>query len=64
MRAAGLDEKYHLHSLRHTFASRAVNKGNSNMRHIQLHLGHSAMFVTEGYVHSDADNNRIIDIGL
>lgn len=29
MREAGLDERYHLHSLRHTFATRAVSRGNS-----------------------------------
>ena len=64
LREAGLDEKYHFHSLRHTFASRAVNKGNSNIYHVQQHMGHSVITVTAGYVHKDADQGRVIDIGL
>mgnify|MGYP001295360789 CR=1 FL=1 len=43
------------HSFRHTFATRASNKGVP-MTHLQMMLGHSDLKVTMGYVHTGEED--------
>lgn len=50
VRKAGLDDRLHFHSLRHTTALRRVQSG-STLYEVQQPLGHSSSKVTE--VHSD-----------
>jgi site-specific recombinase XerD len=50
VRMAGLDERLHWHSLRHTFASWLVQDGVS-LYAVQKLLGHSSVTVTEIYSH-------------
>lgn len=50
VRRAKLDERLHLHSLRHTFASWLV-QGNASLYQVQKLLGHSSIRVTEMYSH-------------
>lgn len=47
---AGLNPKYHFHSLRHTFASWLVQKGVS-IYHVSKLLGHADVKTTEIYAH-------------
>ncbi len=53
-RLAGLDERIHFHSLRHTCGSWLAMKGVP-MRMIQAILGHSTVSVTERYSHLAPD---------
>jgi len=50
VRDAGLDERLHFHSLRHTFASWLVQDGVS-IYEVQKLLGHSSIAVTQVYSH-------------
>jgi integrase len=50
VRAAGLNEKLHFHSLRHTFATWLVQNG-VNIYEVQKLLGHSNISVTQIYSH-------------
>jgi site-specific recombinase XerD len=50
VRKAGLDDKLHFHSLRHTFASWLVQDGVS-LYEVQKLLGHSNISVTQVYSH-------------
>ena len=50
VRGAGLDDKYHFHSLRHTFATWLAQDGVSLFA-IQKLLGHSSATVTQIYSH-------------
>jgi len=50
VRTAGLNERYHFHSLRHTFASWLAQDGVS-LYAIQKLLGHSSSAVTQIYSH-------------
>jgi site-specific recombinase XerD len=50
VRACGLDEALHFHSLRHTFGSYLVEQGVS-LFHVQQLLGHSSPWVTQIYAH-------------
>ena len=50
VRAAGLNERLHFHSLRHTFASWLVQSGAS-IYEVQKLLGHSNISVTQVYSH-------------
>ncbi|MCD6308891.1 MAG: site-specific integrase [Candidatus Latescibacteria bacterium] len=61
MRAAGLSEAYHLHSLRHTFVTLALKRGE-NIWKLKDWLGHSTVKVTEGYAHDKPEGG--IDIGI
>lgn len=61
VRAAGLDEKLHFHSLRHSFASQLVQKGVS-LYMVQRLLGHSSPRVTEIYSHLQSNEmHGIVD---
>jgi integrase len=51
---AGLDDKLHFHSLRHTFASWLVQDG-ATLYEVQKLLGHSSAKVTEVYSHLQAE---------
>ena len=50
VRLAGLNEKLHFHSLRHTFASWLVQHGAS-LYEVQKLLGHSSVAMTQVYSH-------------
>ena len=52
IRAAGLPEEYHFHSLRATFGTWCANNGMSGYT-LQNLMGHSSMKVTEGYLTPD-----------
>ena len=51
---AGLDDKVHFHSLRHSFASLLVQAGVS-LYEVQRLLGHSSPTVTQVYSHLQPD---------
>lgn len=52
--AAGL-ERFSYHRLRHSFASRALNASNGDLRAVQLLLGHSTPEVTAVYTRVGSD---------
>jgi len=54
VRAAGMDDKVHFHSLRHSFASNLIMKGVP-IYHLKDLLGHSSIAVTEIYSHLSID---------
>ena len=58
LRAAGLPESLHLHSLRHTFVTHALLSGESPWK-IKDHLDHSSITVTEGYAHTEPEEVHI-----
>ena len=57
VRAAGLSEDFHFHSLRHSFASHLVRSG-VNLYRVKELLGHSNITTTEIYAHLDLDSLR------
>ena len=57
VKQTNLDEKIHLHSLRHSFASNLVQKGVP-LATIKELLGHSSISVTEIYAHVNFDTLR------
>jgi integrase len=58
VRAAGLSEGLHFHSLRATFASWCANSGVS-MYTLQNLMGHSSMALTESYATPDQGSARV-----
>lgn len=54
-RAAGMDERIHLHSLRHSFASSLVKEG-VDIYKVKTLLGHSSIQTTERYTHLRIDS--------
>ena len=54
VRSAGLDEQYHFHTLRHSFASNLVQRG-VNLYAVKELLGHSNIKTTQIYSHLQAD---------
>ena len=54
LRAAGLPDSLHLHSLRHTFVTHALAQGIPAW-HIKDILDHSSITVTEGYGHTEPE---------
>jgi site-specific recombinase XerD len=52
---AGLDERLHFHSMRHTFASWLV-QSSASLYEVQRLLGHSSIRVTEIYSHLEPTN--------
>lgn len=63
--AAGLDERLHFHSLRHTFASWLATEGVS-LYAIQKLLGHSSASVTQIYSHLQPEglHNTVNRLGI
>lgn len=59
---ARLPNHYHLHNLRHTFVSKALEEGE-NIWDIKEYLGHSTVKVTEVYAHGK-DIKKEINIGV
>lgn len=57
LRKAGLDEAYHFHTFRHTFASWLRIDG-VGLDRIQEWLGHSSITTTEVYAHLSPENAR------
>ncbi|MDR3596139.1 tyrosine-type recombinase/integrase, partial [Clostridium sp.] len=57
IRRAELNDKYHFHTLRHTFASWLVQKGVSIYEVSKL-LGHADIKTTEIYAHLKENNLR------
>ena len=55
VRQAGLSEKIHFHSLRHSFASNLVQK-NVNLFTVQKLLGHTQISTTQRYSHLRSDD--------
>ena len=49
MKKAGLPERYSIHSLRHTYATRLYRSSNNNLRLVQKQLGHSSVQTTMVY---------------
>jgi integrase/recombinase XerD len=56
-RAAGVDERIHLHTIRHSFGSNLVQKGVPLYTVKEL-LGHSSLACTEIYCHLNLDSLR------
>ena len=54
-RDAGIDDRIHFHSLRHSFASYLV-QNKVNLYNIQKLLGHCSITTTEIYAHLDIDS--------
>lgn len=50
-------ENFCFHDLRHTAATRMLDKG-ANIRTVQDILGHSSVAVTERYTHTNAQNKK------
>ena len=63
MRQADLPEYFHLHSLRHTFITLAIENGTP-IREIQRYVDHSDISVTEIYAHDTSDKGKSPNIGL
>ena len=57
VRAAGLDDKIHLHTLRHSFASSLVNSG-VDLYVVKELLGHSSINTTQIYSHLNMESLR------
>lgn len=57
MRDAGLDERLHMHSLRHTCASLLIQNG-AHINAVKEILGHSSIAVTQIYTHNDPESLR------
>jgi integrase/recombinase XerC len=51
VRAAGLDERTHAHTLRHSAATHLADRG-CDLRVVGALLGHSTMRSTEVYIHT------------
>jgi integrase len=59
VREAGLNDRYHFHTLRHTFASWLVQNGVS-IYHVSKLLGHSDIKTTEIYAHLRSEDLRSV----
>lgn len=57
LRKAGIDEKFHFHSLRHSYIMQLVRAG-VNVRYIQQIAGHSSLSVTEHYIFVNVNDLR------
>jgi integrase/recombinase XerC len=49
-RVAGLDSRYSIHCLRHSYATHLLRASGYNLRLVQRQLGHSSIAVTEVYL--------------
>ncbi len=49
IKKADLSERYHIHSLRHTYTTFLLKASNNNYRFVQIQLGHSSIKTTQEY---------------
>jgi len=56
---AGINKDVHCHTLRHSFATHLLEKG-TDIRYIQVLLGHANLNTTEGYAHVSNESIRKI----
>ena len=59
LRAVGLSEDLHLHSLRHTFISLGLERGSVTVRQMQKYVDHAKLSTTELYIHDEAGTHQI-----
>ena len=57
IKIAGLNPKYHTHTLRHSFATHLLD-GGADLRVVQELLGHSSPKTTEIYTHISIEKSR------
>ena len=62
MSNAGLPESLHLHSIRHTFVTFALQ--HESAWRVRDHVGHSDIKTTQQYAHTDVDDGIEINIGI
>lgn len=61
-KAAGLPERYSIHSLRHTYATRLLKSSGNNLRLVQKQLGHASVTTTQVYADvTDADVEAAVE---
>ena len=61
-RRAGLNSRYSIHSLRHTYACHLYKASGYNLRLVQKQLGHSSIKITEAYANVlDPDLDRALE---
>jgi site-specific recombinase XerD len=64
IRAADVPETLHLHSLRHTFATLALQHGGESLLRVRDVMGHTDIKTTMGYTHSEADGGQAVGLGV
>lgn len=58
LEAAGLEDRYSIHGLRHTYAVFLYKASNHNLRFVQKQLGHASISTTEIYLEALLTDSR------